>query len=340
MQKKRIYYLDILRVIACLAVIMIHSSCDYVMYKSTNFNFWVGNVFDSFARLGVPLFVMISGALLLDEKYDYSKEKLIKHIKKMILFFIFWSFIYCLVFNIIGQLFLLEKDFNVNRIINAFVQGYYHLWYIYLIIGLYLILPLLRLWVNDKNKKYVEYFVILSLIFNFLIPQIIIIGNCYGNAFVGINDILCSKLCLQYVGGFTTYFILGWYINNYEIKHKKLIYILGIISVLISIFGTYILKLEFYGNLSLHVLLYTAAVFLFIKNIKTKENKLVLFISKYSLGIYAIHAMIIYVVNKVLLKINFTNALINIPIVFIITLVISTIGAYIISKIPFFKKFV
>lgn len=340
MQKKRIYYLDILRVIACLAVIMIHSSCDYVMYKTTNFNFWVGNIFDSFARLGVPLFVMISGALLLDEKYDYSKEKLLKHIKKMILFFVFWSFVYCLLFNIIGQLFLLEKDFNVYRIINAFVQGYYHLWYIYLIIGLYLILPLLRLWVNDKNKKYVEYFIILSLIFNFLIPQIIIIGNCYGNAFVGINDILCSKLCLQYVGGFTTYFILGWYINNYEIKHKKLIYILGIISVLISIFGTYILKLEFYGNLSLHVLLYTAAVFLFAKNIKTKENKLVLFISKYSLGIYAIHAMIIYVVNKVLLKINFTNALINIPIVFIITLVISTIGAYIISKIPFFKKFV
>ncbi len=340
MQKKRIYYLDILRVIACLAVIMIHSSCDYVMYKTTNFNFWVGNIFDSFARLGVPLFVMISGALLLDEKYDYSKEKLLKHIKKMILFFVFWSFVYCLLFNIIGQLFLLEKDFNVYRIINAFVQGYYHLWYIYLIIGLYLILPLLRLWVNDKNKKYVEYFIILSLIFNFLIPQIIIIGNCYGSALVGINDILCSKLCLQYVGGFTTYFILGWYINNYEIKHKKLIYILGIISILISIFGTYILDLEFYGNLSLHVLLYTAAVFLFAKNIKTKENKLVLFISKYSLGIYAIHAMIIYVVNKVLLKINFTNALINIPIVFIITLVISTIGAYIISKIPFFKKFV
>ena len=340
MQKKRIYYLDILRVIACLAVIMIHSSCDYVMYKTTNFNFGVGNIFDSFARLGVPLFVMISGALLLDEKYDYSKEKLLKHIKKMILFFVFWSFVYCLLFNIIGQLFLLEKDFNVYRIINAFVQGYYHLWYIYLIIGLYLILPLLRLWVNDKNKKYVEYFIILSLIFNFLIPQIIIIGNCYGSALVGINDILCSKLCLQYVGGFTTYFILGWYINNYEIKHKKLIYILGIISILISIFGTYILDLEFYGNLSLHVLLYTAAVFLFVKNIKAKENKLILFISKYSLGIYAIHAMIIYVVNKVLLKINFTNALINIPIVFVVTLVASTIGAYIISKIPFFKKFV
>ena len=340
MQKKRIYYLDILRVIACLAVIMIHSSCDYVMYKTTNFNFWVGNIFDSFARLGVPLFVMISGALLLDEKYDYSKEKLLKHIKKMILFFVFWSFVYCLLFNIIGQLFLLEKDFNVYRIINAFVQGYYHLWYIYLIIGLYLILPLLRLWVNDKNKKYVEYFIILSLIFNFLIPQIIIIGNCYGSALVGINDILCSKLCLQYVGGFTTYFILGWYINNYEIKHKKLIYILGIISILISIFGTYILDLEFYGNLSLHVLLYTAAVFLFVKNIKTKENKLILFISKYSLGIYAIHAIFIYVANKVLLKINFTNALINIPIVFVVTLVASTIGAYIISKIPFFKKFV
>ena len=340
MQKKRIYYLDILRVIACLAVIMIHSSCDYVMYKTTNFNFWVGDIFDGFARIGVPLFVMISGTLLLDEKYDYSKEKLIKHIKKMIMFFVFWSFIYCLLFNIIGQVFILHKNLSISKIINAFVQGYYHLWYIYLIIGLYLILPLLRLWVNNKNKKYVEYFIVLSMIFNFLIPQLIIIGNCYGNAFIGINDIICSKLCLQYVGGFTTYFILGWYINNYEIKHKKLIYLLGTAGVLISIIGTYILETGFYGNLSLNVLLYTSAIFIFVKNIKVKENKLVLFISKYSLGIYAIHAIFIYILNKALLRINFTNALINIPVVFILTFILSTICAYMISKIPFLKKFV
>ena len=62
--KKRIYYFDVLRVIACLAVIMIHTSGTYVLRNFRTFNFWVRNLFDSLSRIAVPLFVMISGALL------------------------------------------------------------------------------------------------------------------------------------------------------------------------------------------------------------------------------------------------------------------------------------
>lgn len=103
-KNNRIYYLDILRVMACLAVIMIHTSMTYVIKDIGSVNFWLGNIFDSLARIGVPLFVMISGTLMLNEKYECKKTKLIGHIKKMIVFFIFWSAIYCIVFNIIGQI--------------------------------------------------------------------------------------------------------------------------------------------------------------------------------------------------------------------------------------------
>jgi len=69
-------------------------------------------------------------------------------------------------------------------------MGHYHLWFIYLIIGLYFIIPLLRLWVTDDNKKYVEYFIGLSIVFAFIIPQITSIGMYYSSLFVYINDIL------------------------------------------------------------------------------------------------------------------------------------------------------
>ena len=57
----RIYYLDILRVMACIAVIVTHASFSYVMADFGSFNFIVGNIADSLSRIGVPLFVMISG---------------------------------------------------------------------------------------------------------------------------------------------------------------------------------------------------------------------------------------------------------------------------------------
>lgn len=97
----RIYYLDVLRVIACLSVIMIHASARYVVYDFGSINFWIANVLDSVSRVAVPLFVMISGALMLDERYSYSTKKLSKHIIRMIIFFIFWSALYCIIFQII-----------------------------------------------------------------------------------------------------------------------------------------------------------------------------------------------------------------------------------------------
>ena len=74
--KSRVYYLDVLRVIACMAVVMIHASAPYLGKDIGSFNFWVGNVLDSLSRIAVPLFVMISGALMLDERCAYRAEKI------------------------------------------------------------------------------------------------------------------------------------------------------------------------------------------------------------------------------------------------------------------------
>lgn len=343
-ENKRIYYLDILRVIACLSVIMIHTSSRYVVKDFGTFNFYVGNFFDSIARIGVPIFVMISGSLMLDEKYDYSNKKLIKHIFKLLIFFLFWSIFYSIINNVINN-----KSIDIINFISSIAVGHFHLWFIYMIVGLYLIVPLLRLWVKKENKKYIEYFIGLSLIFSFILPQIVYVGSIYSNLFANINKIL-NNINLQYIGGFTTYFILGWYLNNYNIKNKKLLYIFGIIGFILTFTATAILSIttgkaiQLYDNLTINVFFQSLMVFIIVKNkyqsLNKMNNKLLLGISKNSLGIYAIHPFLISKIYPILAKINFNNALINILVVYVIILIISYIIVYIMKKIPLLKNVV
>ena len=345
----RVLYFDVLRVIACLSIIMIHTSVEFVNKDIGSLNFWTGNILDSLARIGVPVFIMISGALMLDKNYQFTTKKLIGHITKMVVFFVCWSAFYCVVFKILLGHFVKHESLSAVGILDSFIKGHYHLWFVYLIIGLYLIVPLLRLWVKTENKKAIEYFIILSIVFTYLIPQIISIGSNYSGLFESLNDILVKKLQLDYVGGFTTYFILGWYLNNYDIKKKKLIYSLGFLGLIISIVGTYILltttgkKIYMYDNLSINVLFQSLAVFVFVKGKFKNKNtniKIINSISKYSLGIYAIHAMFVSIMYEAIEKTNFNIAIVNILIVFCVSFVLAYLGSFILSKIPFFKKIV
>lgn len=294
---------------------------------------------------------MISGALMLNKNYQFSTKKLINHIIRMIIFFIFWSTIYCIIFNIVGKIFIKHESINLIKVIGSLIKGYYHLWFIYLIIGLYLIVPLLRLWVKDENKKYVEYFIILSIIFTYIIPQTINIGSNYSSLFGYLNNIINNYLQLKYIGGFTAYFILGWYIHNYDVKNKKIIYFLGFICLFISIIGTYILSIStgksieiMYGNLTVNVLFQSIAIFIFIKdkfiNKNKGNNKIIESISKHSLGIYAIHALIITIMYKIFKKTNIDLAIINIPVTFIVSFIFAYLSSVILSKIPVLKKIV
>lgn len=346
--KKRIFYLDVLRVFACLLVILLHASTLYVSNNFGSFNYWVGNVIDSLSRVCVPIFVMISGALILNNNYNFTVKKLIDHIIKLILFFSFWSILYCIVFRLIIPVLINHETIDISIILGYIIKGHYHLWFIYMIIGLYLISPLLRLWVKKDNKKYIEYFIILSLIFNFLIPQIITIGSLYSsNLFEHLND-LVEYLNIKYVYGYTTYFILGWYIHNFEIKNKNYVYVLGIISLMFTIIGTYSFSISkgepiyMYGYLTINIFFQATALYIFIKNKfenkKINNNGIIANISNNSLGLYAIHAGFVNIINSLLDNYDISNALLRIPIVFIFAFLLSYYLTLLLKKIPVLKK--
>lgn len=347
--KGRIYYLDVLRFLSCLAVILIHTCSLYVFKDFGSFNYWVGIILSGLCRYAVPVFVMISGSLMLDESYKFTKEKWLKHIKKMVIFLVFWSAASAAFKQVVKPILTHEK-ISITEALRSFIEGPTYLWFMYMIIGLYLILPLLRLWVKKENKKQIEYFIILGIIVAFIIHQIARIGGLYSDSFNIINTVL-DKLNLKYIGGYTTCFILGWYLNNFQLKNKKFIYAFGIISPVVAIAATAIIDKTtgnpeiMYDPMTINVLLYSVMIFVLIKSViekagPEKQSKLVMSVSKHSLGIYAIHPFPILIVSNILLKLGIDNAIINIPVIFVISLVTSFVASLFLSKLPLLKNVV
>lgn len=343
-KKERVVYLDILRAVACLAVVMVHVSGIFCQQSPDSLNFWLGHVLDSVSQFAVPLFIMISGALMLDEGYSFTREKWLGHIKKLVIFFFAWSAIYCLQFRIIDKILAGETP-DPMKIITTFLEGYYHLWFIPVMIGLYLILPLLRLWVKEENREQVRYFLILAFVFGSLIPQILQILNMISPNFSVVGNAV-NNMKVQYPVGYAAYFVLGWYLHNTKIKPGLWWYAAGIGGLLVTVFGTYYLTVRagsfqsLYSNFKVNIWLYAAFIFVVVKHWfggKTKVCPAVDFICRHSLGVYAIHVMAF---SKSSDWLRIPNAAVAIPVEFFIAVGVSLLLSVILKKIPVLKKIV
>lgn len=140
---------DRLRNLATLMVIAIHVAAPIAEgYTELNTSWWwLGNFWNSVSRAGVPLFVMLSGYLLLGKDYP-TGDFLRRRFTRVLVPALFWMSVYSLYNHIANGHPATFTDFLVGL-----VQGpvHYHLWFIYLIIGLYLIYPILRPWVRQAR---------------------------------------------------------------------------------------------------------------------------------------------------------------------------------------------
>lgn len=136
MKDKRIYYLDFIRIIAIIAVIVIHVTAQNWYNIALNSTTWtIFNIYNSIVRWAVPILVMISGALFLDKQIDLKKIYQ-KNIARIIISFIFWSLIYAIIDY--------SKGYALKSVFESILIGHYHMWYLYMIAGLYILVPLLK----------------------------------------------------------------------------------------------------------------------------------------------------------------------------------------------------
>lgn len=300
---QRVLYMDYLRVLATLAVVVLHiASQNWASVPITTAYWQVFNAADSCVRWAVPIFVMISGALFLDPQKEIDTKKLYtKNILRMITVFIFWSALYAYDKWVNGE--ILKKS------IMAFVEGHYHMWFIVMIIGLYILVPILRK--ITESQKITEYFLIVCGVMTFLLPQLIqwitIFEVPHTIDLMKSVSYSFNNFYFHFSLGYVYYFILGCYLAHRDIKKplQYIIYALGILGAVFTVVMSYQYSMKigtasilFYADNSLNAFAMVVAVFTFGKYVLSKINlgkkgtDILLKLSKYCLGIYLIHPFV------------------------------------------------
>lgn len=344
--QKRNYSLDVMRIVAVFAVVMIHCSGSFVAnYSPVTIEFVIGNLLNSISRIGVPLFLMISGSLFLDEHKEITvKNILSKNVKSMAIITLVWAVIYAMAYKV-ALPFLRNEAVDIKNVIEGIATGHYHMWYLYMIMGIYLITPFLKKFVCEKNKELVLLFIIISFCAQFLAP-VINAMSALGMNLSFINSWI-EQFNLGFFNGYITYYLAGWYIVHIGIKQKwltNLIYLLGamaLVSIIVFVQFTGD-RSNAYANIGAPVFIYSVSVFLALNNIKWKfkenTNKKVVELSKLTFGVYIIHVMVLTACDELLPYSQ--NSAVYLLVRFAVVACSSFLASYIISKIPVAKKII
>lgn len=165
-KSERIVYYDILNILACFCVILLHCNGMAHVY-SNNRGWYISLIFECIACWAVPVFFMLTGATLMDyrKKYD-TKTFFKKRVLKTLIPFVAWAiivFIWKKTNNIIKI-----DDLSVRGIMNFMILGNEEVtyWFFWAIFSIYLCLPVLSHLTEDKHRKILWYIAIVSAIFN------------------------------------------------------------------------------------------------------------------------------------------------------------------------------
>lgn len=323
----RIVWADALRFVAIFMVICIHCSDPFNVSpearSNPEYNLW-GSIYGAFLRPCVPLFVMLTGMLLLPVKQEIG-QFYHKRMLRVAIPFIVWSLLYNLFPWITGILGLdssvLSAMFpyagedpsrtfgsclrNILMIPFNFNTYTTHLWYIYMLIGLYLYMPFFSAWIKQATRKQMRIFLSIWFI-TLLLPYCqeyiteYIGGTCAWNDF-GI---------LYYFSGFSGYLLLGYYLKDNRHLSPKAATALSIACLVVGYTITYYgfrhmtaqpdateRQVElFFLYCSPNVLLMTVAWYLVVQRINIKSKIItsaLANITKCGLGIYMVHYFVV-----------------------------------------------
>jgi surface polysaccharide O-acyltransferase-like enzyme len=335
-------YLNVLRVFAIIGVIMIHvfsplnsSFTSFLTKQESYFCIVLRNLW----QWCVPIFVMISGVIFLDTQKEITVEKLLK---KYFLRIILALFIFGIPYAFLEIFFDANYQFSFGQIgvaiMNVF-QGklWDHMWYLYMIAGLYLVLPLLKIFVNYCKKNILEYIIVVLFIFTSVIPIVEIAFSIKLGFYIPVTSV------------YVFYLLLGHYIHNYNITiNNKILSFLMILyficSIIMPLNNEFVSmtgggSIIFFGYNSPIVVMGTFVLFCFIHQ-KNKSNKFFDILSPMCFGIYLIHTLFINFLYKFIKFTPEKYPLINIIICVSITTFILSIGfTFIARKINIIKKY-
>lgn len=341
---KRFMFFDWLRILATIAVVTIHISAIFITtnYYDGRSSWLTANFFESFTRWCVPIFVMISGALILSDQREYTyKSFLVKRISKIFIPLLGWSILYYLFYFIQGRVELNPLQF-ISRFLNNGISV--HFWFIYMLLGLTLISPLIKLMLKNATQKDLTYFLVLWFYAS-------VISRVLEKMFN-----ITFNMELFFVTDYVGYYILGYYLLTYELPLllRKLLYI-GLVAGLLATYAlTFVTTIRaegafqsfWYGYHSPNVVLVSIALFVLFKHSNFINTKELTGISKLlnttSFGIYLVHMMVLKSIADFFPQfwLNNTHAAFAIPYRVLVTVAISALIVLVMRKVPVLKNLV
>ena len=342
-------YLNVLRVFACSTIVLGHVLARMVdSYRSflTDTEIILCKLLEHiFIIWAIPVFVMITGILFLKKDKEISVKLLFqKYIRRIALALL----IFGLPFAFLTVFFDANYQFSVGQIGTAFIhllqgKSWDHIWYLYMILSLYMLVPVFKIFANYADKKTLEYVLIVLFIFTSVIPTIQDVFPFEFGFYIPITSF------------FAFYLLLGYYIHAYNFRiSNKIIYLIGALYIICVIWlsvtkkfydvdgSIYIMGLR--RNMSPLIVIFSVCVFCYVRqNVSSNlsSKKIFVFIAPLTYGIYLIHPVFLNVIFKFL---KFTPDNYPLAPVIILSTVVTTILSVLLTfaarKVKLIRKYV
>lgn len=333
-----IQWVDFARFVGAFLVVMAH-----IQGWGEN-PLWAQTFYYTISRVGVPIFFLISGYLLLSKEEDiatfFKKRSL-----RIAIPFLAWSILY----DIQNAKPFLESGITLEALAGIFVrilrgprEG--HLWFFYSLIGLYLLTPILRVFVSKAKPYEMAYYIALWLL---VVPILYLLE--------GLTP-LRNGFEIYHTGGYVGYFLLGYVLGRLEItpQTRRIAFAVFLIGFLFS-FSVFNFnlppqdnELPFRSYPSINIILMSLAAFILVRatggKVSGALNQISILVSRASFGIYLIHPMLLRWLTLFWENLGFDPAtgssLIVIPVVTLIAFLLSWAITSILSKIPYVRAIV
>jgi len=345
----------LIRTCGILMVLLLHAANEYyttIMQSplESGLYWWTSTVYKSFTLPCVPLFVMLSGALLLQpSKLNESIRVFFKkRFNRIGYAAIFWSAVYLLWAFFVSQTPVTPDNVVNGTLYSIFSGSYYHFWFLYLIIGLYLLTPIFRAIVSCDQQKILKYLITLWFIGVAVVPvvQLVLGYSLNDNLFV--------------MGGTIGYFILGVHLQRVRVR-PTILYALFFSSIAFTVLCTWLMHFQFYSigrdyfffdYLAVNVIVASVTLFMILIRFPSDWpngshplfRRLIHVISQNTLPIYLFHVIIMETLQRgylgFKLSITIMNPIIGIPIVTGATLLITLALVLLMKKVPVLRTII
>ncbi len=341
----RVPGMDVLRIIACFMVMMVHSGEPFYIGDGgaiiSENTFWV-NTYGSLMRPCVPLFVMISGYFLLPSK-DNMPVFYKKRFGRILMPFLFWSVMYLVIPFVLGEYGIGQMLINILKIGINFNDLSGHLWFVYMLIGLYLFIPVISPWIKNASRKELHLFLLIWAITLFIPYVKIFFPEILGEAYWNPNS------SGYYFTGFLGYLVLGYYVKKEikwtRVKRTGIAVALVIAGYMVTSIGfairmktaPSIAALELTWTFtSFNVAMMTLGIFLLLEKMVITGEKIrntLAKISSLTYGMYLAHLFFINFFHPLLTK-AITNPMLVIPATAVLTFACSFLLIKTLSYLP------